>query len=848
MKLELKLESNSPFWLIGLSKGKYTLGSSTNIPCYYKSAKKQYELATNIIKESGIDEVYLITGIVWDNMKGSWSIKEAGSYIQNKGKLMTSENEITKYDELYGKAEDLNEGKYPDGVSREPLPKKVKTYTSVATALEDKQGDDKAKLELKEENIVSVDEIPEDLQDRFFTTMGDGRPEMFKKFTKDELKLFADFVKQLPSNEITELERSMVLVAISLAHGDDLTVESITESTQDLVDKFEIDIQALKEEGYDLVVFRCPECAEDLKEYNPYIYDDETEIPLEKIKVIEVENHDEECENSENNMHAKPQAYAPIQLWKYSKIDKVEEAVPVKAIVTGILYAVDNWDVLKDMILTIKDINSDIFEKAMTIFNYLKEKGTDVKEAAKEIADIITDDNAVTESLTESSDLDKAVKKAIKVLKGENDEPRLALINDLAKMDKFNIDKKDSKKIVSILKKGENPDKTEDCIKELKSITESKIVSPVGNPQTAGSFVNIDVDLDHMEVSDFIVRLAQAIRSEQTSVLEYVALRSANGVTNEDRSVIDGIIEEEKNHMAALTTLLYKQLLTNHKQNIDGANNEFTLPKFGTEIFDNSEDGKLTESINTTVNKIITNEKAVRMSDEFYIGNTEDGRMYHGLSQALDVVKNMISTSGEQVVIQNVTLNDLNESNSTKLEDTFNSIDELINELKTDTNYDEIAYHIHEYAKTNRARALELMDKLFELERDKSPQECRDILISTLEEENKQYKTEDISSTFSNSNMSQDIFDIEVDVSYDADEQVKIADNLKRTIDSINKQTIKDKYGICTDKGFELGEKLKFKLITITGFKGNVDEKLITTLCNLWFSEASTPTQIISLD
>ena len=50
-----------------------------------------------------------------------------------------------------------------------------------------------------------------------------------------------------------------------------------------------------------------------------------------------------------------------------------------------------------------------------------------------------------------------------------------------------------------------------------------------------------------MEVSDFIVRLAQAIRSEQTAVLEYVALRSANGITNEDRNVIDGIMKEEKN-------------------------------------------------------------------------------------------------------------------------------------------------------------------------------------------------------------------------------------------------------------------------------------------------------------
>lgn len=522
LKLELK-ESNSPFWLLGLSNGKVTMGSATNVPCYFKAGKKQYELASKIIKESGIDEVYLITGVVWDNMKGSWSVKEAGSYVQNKGKLVLSKNEITSYEEKY--AESLKEDKYPKGVSREPLPKKgVKTYTSVATALEDtsnknqllsknelsqlrkeivigsiylsdynnsfnikpkyvmdlfdgfvedtwdkilnyrddyfsdekyknmsdddlfkleiedidslydyytsiednvvikqpleeNKGDEKMKLELNDEKIVKedIDNIPETLQDRFFQVMADGRPAEFKKFTKEELVQFAEFVKELPEQEVTELERSLLLYAISMAHGDDLTVESLKES---------------------------------------------------------------------------------------------------------------------------------------------------------------------------------------------------------------------------------------------------KIVTPVGNPQVANSFVNIDVDLDHMEVSDFIVRLAQAIRSEQTSVLEYVALRSANGITNEDRAVIDGIIEEEKNHMVAFTSLLYKQILANHAENVDKANDEFTLPKIGMEIFDNSEDGKLTESIAATVEKLAVKEAGVRMSDEYFIGNTEDGRMYHGLGKAIDVIRNMISTSGEQVVVQNVTLND----------------------------------------------------------------------------------------------------------------------------------------------------------------------------------------------
>lgn len=602
MQLELKVESNSPFWLIGAGKNGTFSGSNTNIPCFAKSIKKQKELASQIFKNNNdVLEVYLLTGVQWDNMPSGR--KEELGYIKNKGKMILSKDQ-------------LNEGDYPKGVSRDPLPKKgVKTYTSVATALEGK-GDEKMKLELNDEKIIKeeltdIEDISEDLQDRFFTTMGDGRPEMFKKFTKEELKLFADFVKQLPKEEITDLERSMTLVAISLAHGDDLTVE--------------------------------PEI----------------------------------------------------------------------------------------------------------------------------------DDNIANESL---------------------------------------------------------------------KLKESKIVTPVGNPQTASSFVNIDVDLDHMEVSDFIVRLAQAIRSEQTSVLEYVALRSANGITNEERTNIDAIIEEEKNHMVAFTTMLYKQLLTNHKQNVDGANEEFTLPTFGPEIFDNSKEGKLTESINLIVEKLAIKEASVRMSDEYFIGNNEDGRMYHGLGAAMNIIKDMISTSGEQVVVQNVTLADSKKENI-KLEDTFNSIDELINELKTDTNYDEIAYHIHEYAKINKARALELMDKLFGLERDKSPQECRDILIDELETENKQYKMEDIKTSFAGETMTQTQWDVEVDVNYDADFQLKVIENVRKAIHAMNPETYEsENYAIAEDKGkcVLAGDKLRFEIITYNTFDREVNEEFIAEVCDKLFNKAST--------
>lgn len=656
LKLELK-ESNSPFWLLGLSNGKVTMGSATNVPCYFKAGKKQYELASKIIKESGIDEVYLITGVVWDNMKGSWSVKEAGSYVQNKGKLVLSKNEITSYEEKY--AESLKEDKYPKGVSREPLPKDgAKVYTSPATALEGKGDENKMKLELNDDKIIKedIDNIPETLQDRFFQVMADGRPSEFKKFTKEELVQFAEFVKELPEQEVTELERSKLLYAISMAHGDDLTVESLKES--------------------------------------------------------------------------------------YTKNEFIKKHV----------YCTSKYD-----IYCLKN-NKDNF--------FVMKKG----ETPWENKELIQTD-----------------------------------IDGVKHIDKLKL-------------------------------KESKIVTPVGNPQTAGSFVNIDVDLDHMEVSDFIVRLAQAIRSEQTAVLEYVALTSANGITNEDRTVIEGIMKEEKNHMCALTALLYKQILMNHKENVDEANDEFILPKFGADLFD--ENNKLTESVDATLNKIMAIAKESTMT-----------------------------------------------------------VDDLINELKTDTNYDEIVYHIHEYSKTDKNKAMELMDLLFELEDNKSPKECRDEIIKSLQvteasvrmsdeyfigntEDGRMYygldtamnvirnmistsgeqvivqnvtlndtMTEDVKISFAGETMSQTQYDIEVDVDYDADFQGKVATNIINAIHSMNPTTYaNDKYAIAEDEGkTKLGDTLSFELLIYNDFDKEVNEEFIESIVKRLLDKASTYEYYVTL-
>ena len=83
---------------------------------------------------------------------------------------------------------------------------------------------------------------------------------------------------------------------------------------------------AMKDKGIDLIVFRCKDCAEDLEKYNTYIYEDGTTIPLDRIKVIIVDNHDTECEMSEHNLRHNPQKFTPIRLRnKPSSATKVKD-------------------------------------------------------------------------------------------------------------------------------------------------------------------------------------------------------------------------------------------------------------------------------------------------------------------------------------------------------------------------------------------------------------------------------------------------------------------------------------------------------------------------------------------
>lgn len=692
MKLELK-ESNSPFWVLGLDHGKITVGSSTNKPCYYKSSKKWYEFAKQIINQPGIDEVYLITGVEWDNMKGSWSGKEAGSYVQNKGKLILSKNEITSYEDKYGPIE-INEGDFPKGMSKDPLPKKgVKTYTSSATTLE---GDKKMKLELKENN--------------------------------EDIYIFKPNIESEDLNATGEF-------------WDDI----------DLVKK---------ENGKECKIIKSTKIPGFTPDFEEMMHD----IEFEDGTIM-------------NNIFGE---YLIVK----DESKKVEEALDPKLIVQGIMLAIDNWDELVKAVTKLKELSQPVYDKAITILQYLKDKGTNIKSAASEIANIVTtsegfdikdneevlDEGATKLDKGEGSTFENAGTTWKVLAQNEDDTLIVALDSEGNERSKFVVawglqsdgswnqghyfqNKEDAMKYY------------EKRAKKTESLKESKIVEPIGNPQIAGSFVNIDIDLDHMEVSDFIIRLTQAIRSEQNAILEYTALRSANGITNEERTNIDSIIEEEKNHMAAITTMLYKQILSNHTENVDKANDEFVLPKFGADLFD--EKSNLKESIETLLTKV-----------EDSINKT---------------------------------------SNKLLKEEYFSSIDEFINELKTDTNYDEIAYHINQYRKLDKEQAMELMDLLFEIEDTKNPKECVQDIINSIT------KTEDTKITEQN-----DKFNIEIDVEYDSDVANQIFDNVARVIGDFNKNSDVKLTNLNLKDG-------KFYFTT----NKEVDEKFVEDTCKKIFDEAT---------
>lgn len=60
----------------------------------------------------------------------------------------------------------------------------------------------------------------------------------------------------------------------------------------------------------ELVTFRCYGCIRDLEEHNPYIYPDGTQVPLDRIEVVEVPISF--CEQNGANFCHKPRLQPPV--------------------------------------------------------------------------------------------------------------------------------------------------------------------------------------------------------------------------------------------------------------------------------------------------------------------------------------------------------------------------------------------------------------------------------------------------------------------------------------------------------------------------------------------------------
>jgi len=257
-------------------------------------------------------------------------------------------------------------------------------------------------------------------------------------------------------------------------------------------------------------------------------------------------------------------------------------------------------------------------------------------------------------------------------------------------------------------------------IKEEK--LKESLTSTIGLSQMANSFTNIDVDANSVEVSEYITHLSQAIRSEQQAILEYAKLRMTNGSTNEDKIVIDAILNEEKDHMTALVSLLYKQILAHYPTNLDSAKSEFTLPSFGLD------------------------DKAIPDDKE--------------LKEAMDKINPIL--------------------------------DKFINKSLN----------------------------------------------------------EDVNIINASSTMSQEQYNIQIDVTYDADFQTQVVNNLIEASKKFNDENLKNKkgYGIDTESIQLNGNVLEFILITLDGiFTENITTEFVTSVANLLFELASTYEYFIAL-
>ena len=83
------------------------------------------------------------------------------------------------------------------------------------------------------------------------------------------------------------------------------------------------------------------------------------------------------------------------------------------------------------------------------------------------------------------------------------------------------------------------------------------------------SEMNIDIPKGKQPVAGYIERLSQALRSEQMAINEYAAILQEPSLTVEVRDTISEIIEDEKDHMVLIASLLSEEIQTAFPNNTD---------------------------------------------------------------------------------------------------------------------------------------------------------------------------------------------------------------------------------------------------------------------------------------
>lgn len=73
---------------------------------------------------------------------------------------------------------------------------------------------------------------------------------------------------------------------------------------------------------------------------------------------------------------------------------------------------------------------------------------------------------------------------------------------------------------------------------------------------TVESDVTIDLSKQNEPIQDYLLRLAQALRSEQEAIREYTSILKTAGLPQEVRIILDEILNDEKDHMVLISQLV----------------------------------------------------------------------------------------------------------------------------------------------------------------------------------------------------------------------------------------------------------------------------------------------------